>query len=1136
MAFQCLWCRGSCAVGVLCCECLCHEDLYCDSSCHNNILFAGFIFQIYFSFSGKDTVVRRFREAVLLAIIVLLFPTLVHASGRARLIRYPNINPAGTRIAFCYQGDIWTTDMDGGKPGRITIHEAYESFPTWSPDGERIAFSSNRYGNNDIYTIPADGGIAKRLTWYSAGDIVSDWSEARGILFSSNRNYRQVEWDNEIQAVNPRGGTPGRILDAFGSMAVVSDDGRYTAFVRGSCRIQREHYTGPANKQIWIYDMKKDRYFLVASSGAQDFCPKWYDSTTLYYLSSSPGNYNIFFVTVDDGGVVAEPVQVTRFEGDGVRYFDVSSAGNNIVVELKTGIYTISLDGSNVEELALDIGTDYRFDPVVHKTFTSDIDYYSISPNGKYSAVVIHGEVFITENHKKKKKTVNISRSPWRDLDPVWTSDTTLAYLSDRNGNYDLYMVESADGDETDLFKSLKHKTTRLTTTDQDESALSVSPDRKRVAFVRGNGTLVTAEISRNSKLVSKVTLLDGWATPGDITWSPDSKWLAYYLEDLNFNPEIYIHAADNSEDPVNVSMHPRGDFNPVWSPDGSKLGFTSSRNNQNSDVWFVWLKKSDWEKTSRDWDEMEDDGERAVKGRKKDKKKKDDEDSEDAEPKPVEIDFDRIYERLTQVTSLSGDERGIQISGDGKTFYFTAPSSSGKGRDLFSIKWDGKDLKEVSKGGKNPSFLRFDDKQAYLYMLQSGKLARMKADGDKLENIAFSAYLQIDHAAEREQIFEEIWRTLDSFFYDPGFHGKSWKALREKYKPWAMQASTKHDFRDIVNIMAGQLNASHMGLYGKDRAETQKETTGLLGVEIKPEKKGVRVVRVIPDTPAGKTDSKLKKGDLIMAVGGVPVTNDMNFYSLFVNKAGEKVLLSVKDRKGREREVAIRPTASIRKELYNEWVRKNREFTEKLSGGRLGYLHIQAMGWVSFERFEREFAAAGSGREGIVIDVRYNGGGWTTDYLMAVLNVGQHAYTIPRGAAGNLEKEHQKFRENYPYAERLPFYPWMKPSIAICNESSYSNAEIFSHAYKTLGIGTLVGKPTFGAVISTGGKKLIDGSLIRMPFRAWYVKATDENMELVPAVPDIIVDNMPGSKAGKKDAQLARAIEELMKDIDAGR
>lgn len=1073
---------------------------------------------------------RNSRTIPLFLAVALMLPLAAGAAGPAKLIRYPSFDPTGTKIAFSYQGDIWTAGSDGSDPRRITIHEAYESLPCWSPDGRMIAFSSSRYGNDDVYTVPAEGGLAKRLTWHSSADAVSDWNRKNMIIFSTMRNYRQVEWEAEIQAVSSEGGTPKRAIDALGTMAAASPDCRFVAFVQGGCRTTREYYTGPANRQVWLYDRKEDRYIPVTSSEAMDIYPRWRDQNTLYYLSASPGWYNVFHVTVDKSGSVSEPVQVTDFKEDGVRYFDVAPDGR-IIAEKDTGIYLISADGADADRLEIEIGTDYRFDPLVHRNFSSNVEDYAVSPNGKYSALVIHGEIFITENHKKKRKTINVSNSPWRDVDPVWTSDTTLAFLSDRGEQYDLYLVQSADKEESDLFMSLKHELVRLTDTREDESELTISPDRKRIAFARGWGKLITAEVS-GGKLVKEITLLDGWATPGQISWSPDSKWLAYYKEDLNFNPEIYIHAADNSKGPVNVSMHPRGDFSPEWSADGGKLGFTSSRNNQDSDVWFVWLKKSDWEKTTQDWEETEDDeGEAAGdKGKKGgDKEKKESEEDKEKEPEPIVIDFEDIHERLVQVTSLPGDETNLEISKDGKTFYFIAPSSSGKGRDLFSIKWDGKDIKELTKGGANPSVLQFDGEMTYLYMLKNGSLSRMKAGGDSAENIAFSASMQIDHIAERKQIFEEAWRTLDAGFYDPGFHGKDWKALKEKYEPWALEASTMRDFRDVFNIMAGQLDASHMGMYGGDRAETQNERTGLLGIEIAPEEKGVRVVRVIPDTPADRSTSKLEKGDLITAVNGASAGDGVNFYSLLVNRAGERILLSVEDGKGKEREVAIRPVESIRNELYDEWVDWNRERTEKLSKGRLGYLHIQAMGWRSFERFEREFTAAASGKDGIVIDVRFNGGGWTTDYLMAVLNVDQHAYTIPRGAAKDLKKEHLKFREYYPYAERLPFHPWMKPSIAICNESSYSNAEIFSHAYKTLGIGTLVGKPTFGAVISTGGKRLIDGSLVRLPFRAWYVKATDENMEHGPAVPDIIVDNGPECKGNGTDPQLERAVEELL-------
>lgn len=288
----------------------------------------------------------------------------------------------------------------------------------------------------------------------------------------------------------------------------------------------------------------------------------------------------------------------------------------------------------------------------------------------------------------------------------------------------------------------------------------------------------------------------------------------------------------------------------------------------------------------------------------------------------------------------------------------------------------------------------------------------------------------------------------------------------------------------------------------------------------------------IVPHTPADKSKSKLMVGDVIISVNGEQIQSNTNFYELLEGEASNQVLLEVKGTDEKVREVVIRPTRSISTELYEEWIKEKKALTEEYSNGRLGYIHIRGMNLPSFERFERELMASGLGKEGIVIDVRFNGGGWTTDYLMAVLNVKQHAYTIPRGAAKSLD-ENKKFEQYYPYSERLPLSSWTKPSIAMCNESSYSNAEIFSHAYKTLGIGTLVGMPTFGAVISTGGQRLIDGSLVRMPFRAWYVKATGENMENGPAVPDVIIDNPPASRAKGDDAQLRKSVELLLQQID---
>ena len=342
-------------------------------------------------------------------------------------------------------------------------------------------------------------------------------------------------------------------------------------------------------------------------------------------------------------------------------------------------------------------------------------------------------------------------------------------------------------------------------------------------------------------------------------------------------------------------------------------------------------------------------------------------------------------------------------------------------------------------------------------------------------------------------------------------------------------------DFQDMVNLMLGELNASHMGFYMGDRAETQETRTGLLGVELDPVANGAAVQRVVPRSPADREASTLRAGDVITAVNGTSVAEAGNVYELLSGTVDEMVLLSVTGADGDTRSVRIRPTGSLGDELYREWVDQRKALVDAYSDGRLGYIHVEGMNWSSFERFERELYASAHGKEGLLIDVRFNGGGWTTDYLMAVLNVKRHAYTVPRGATDNLDRNHEQFRAHYPFGERLPLASWTKPVAALANTNSYSNAEIFSHAFKHTGHGPLIGEPTFGAVISTGGVGMINGSYVRMPFRAWYVYQTDQNMEHGPAVPDVRVENPPAVKATGEDPQLRRAVETLLQQIDQG-
>ncbi|MCB9502592.1 MAG: PD40 domain-containing protein [Deferribacteres bacterium] len=1058
-----------------------------------------------------------------LIFLLSLFST-VSFSQTQPLLLHPSINKDGSKIAFSYQGDIWTVSSEGGRAERLTEHEGIETASVWSPSEDKIAFNSERFGNSDVYVVDAQGGIPVRLTYHSTGDDVRSWAKSGKIYFTTNRNYRSLEWTPEIYTASPDGGTPERVLDAFGYDPAESPDGRFIAFVRGDCRLPREEYHGAANRDIWLYDKKNKTYTQLTKADVNDFSPEWGGERTLFFISAASGKYNIHKISLDaDGGKLNE-TPVTTFKDNGVRNFRISADGTKIVFERDMNLYTINPEGSNLNKLVIDVTSDYKLDPYKWETLTSNASSFALSPNGKYSALAVRGDIFVTENNKDKKLTINLTKSPSREENPQWINDSTLVFISDEAGQFDIYAVSSSDSKQTNLFKSLKHKIERLTKTEAEESALTVSPDGKRIAFLRGKGQFITAQIDQNGKMSNERILSDDWAPPEGVSWSPDSKWLAYSKADLYFNDEIFIQNADSSGAAVNISMHPRSDSQPFWSADGSKLGFVSERNNRDADIWFVWLKKTDWEKTQQDWEEFE-----------RPKEKKDKKDS--TKVVEVTIDFVDIYKRLVQVTSMPGDERNVVLSADGETFYFTAPYSSGKAKKLdhalYSIKWDGKDFESIIKGGEAYYALAPDKNVKNLYFFKGkGALAKVDLDKKKEDGLSYAAKMQIDFTKEREQIFEESWRMLRDHFYDPGYNGHDWEAIKKTYKPWVMAASTSRDFRYMFNFMLGQINASHMGMYGSDREETQKEATGLLGIEIENAGEGVRVVRVVPESPADKKESKLVIGDIITKVNGEPLERHVNFYAMFAQTAEERVLLEVKSTNGKTREVIIRPVGNIRNLLYNEWVMDRKKLTQQYSNGRLGYIHIRAMGWEGFEEFERELTIAGYGKEGIVVDVRYNGGGWTTDFLMTVLNYKQHAYTIPRGATSDLAKNHQKFSAYYPLGERLPYSAWIKPSIALCNENSYSNAEIFSHAYKTLGIGKLVGKPTFGAVISTSGRGMVDGTYVRMPFRGWYVKKTGNDMEDEAATPDFIVDNAPDYRAKGSDAQLKKAVEELLKQL----
>jgi C-terminal processing protease CtpA/Prc/Tol biopolymer transport system component len=936
------------------------------------------------------------------------------------------------------------------------------------------------------------------------------------IFFTTDREFAQVEWEPELAQVGINGGPPEQLLTTTGRDARLSPNGRFVALTKGSCRIAREAYSGSANRDVWVYDTQNDTYHQITTDSHNDFNAYWINDTTLIFQSGRTKKYNLYSVTLTENGEKAgAPKALTDFETQGL--FEFSYGGGMVLAMQRDRLLNIDPNSGAVNEIAMAPEGDRVALASENKSFSSNANQVVPSPKGKMLAFEVRGEIFVKKNDKEIKRSVNISRSPYRDVEPQWLDKDHILFVSDREGQKDIYMAQAQNLSDSVLYRSLRFRIKNLTNSKASERDILISPDGKKIAYSKDN-QLIVADIGTSGLRNAKV-LLDHWDQVEDLSWSPDSQWLAYSHEDLNFNAEVYIHKADGSQARVNVSMHPKGDIMPRWSPDGSKLGFSSNRNNSDYDVWFTWLKKSDWEKTGYDWeDEPEAD--------KKDKDKK----------VNVQIDFEDIYKRQEQITSYTEGEFIRGFSKDGKTLYYTTGNwSRGNAKvdsDLYSISWEGKDRKAITEKNARPRGVVFDAKNENAYYLQKGGIKKLKLDGAKVEGRPFTAKMKLDYKEEEKQLFEEAWAALDQRFYDPNFHGRDWDALKEEYRPLAMKASTRTDFVAIFNWMLGQINASHMGMYNRNLyPDIKKVKTGQLGAAFKNVPNGLSVVSVSPNTPADRIESKLLPGDIIKEVNGEALTAQTNIFKLLEAQAGEKVILKIQ-RQGVNKELVIEPTSSTSDAKYEAWVSQKRKLVDTYSNGRLGYLHIEGMNWTSFERFERELMAAGHGKEGIVIDVRYNGGGWTTDYLMAVLNVQQHAYTVPRGAAKDLAKEQTNFKHTYPFSERLPLASWTKPSIALCNQNSYSNAEIFSHAYQNLEIGKLVGNPTFGAVISTGGQGLIDGSYVRIPFRGWYNHRTEKNMDFVPAIPDITVLNAPDEKAKNTDSQLKRAVDELLADL----
>lgn len=1055
------------------------------------------------------------------------------ADERALFPRHPALSADGSQVAFSYAGDIWTVAAAASEAKRLTVHPGYEHSPRWSPDGRWIAFSGARESDeDDLFIIPAAGGEVRRLTDLDVDDQVCDWTpDSRFVIFSSRRDDRYPDYPL-LYRVALEGGNPIPITRAYADEARISPDGGRILVTRLDGQWWRKGYRSSGAPQVWMGDLAADRYQAVTDTGphatGDDFVkpaarwPLWGASGKIYVTAEWDGTFNIWQRDKEE-----KWSQLTSYEGDGVRFPTISRDGRLLAFEQGSDIYVMA-EGAAPRRLEIIAPLDPRDGEPVSTAFNDRADRLAFTPDGKQMFLEVRGEIvagrIVGDDDKAARGRANLlsQSNPARDGDfAVSSGGDSLVVVSDRSGNRDLYLVVSDDPDTRELSRALRVKWEPLIQTTAEEHTPRWSPDGKLLAFARGKGDLFTYDFATKQER----QLLKGWSLL-QYAWSPDSKWVAFAREDDEYNSEIFIIPAAGGRE-VNVSRHPDEDDSPVWSGDGRKLAFRSRRRDNNWDIYFVFLRAEDHQKSAADFAE-----ELRSKAEKKEKKEgkeaKKEKESEEEPRVEVVIDTTDISKRVRAVTNLTGEEGIFAVSPDGEQFAFT---SNHEGEtDIYRIKWNGEGLKRLTNGGANPKFLDFDAAgKRVRYLDGGGRVKSIETDGGSAKDHPFDARLTIDRRAERRQKFGEIWRRLGDEFYDPEFHGRDWAALPAKYRPWAEAASCEEDFGDVVRMMFGELNSSHMGYYSPPGG--RQKTTGRLGLDFdwSAPGPGLLVQRVLKNGPCDRVASKVLPGDRLIGVAGVKLEAGAALEKLLEDQVGQRVELTLRRGKD-ELRIIVKPIH--RNELgdlrYNEWVDGRRRMVDSLSGGRLGYLHIRGMGEESLARFESELYSVGAGKEGLVVDVRYNGGGWTTDWLLAMLQVRRHATTFPRGGG-----------PGYPQS-RLPLYSWVKPIVTLCNEHSFSNAEIFSHAVQTVGRGTLVGVPTPGGVISTDGDGLLDGSSYRIPLRGWFVgtdpkRDSARNMEGHGAVPDLIQAALPGQMAAGNDQQLQAAIGELLSRLEIG-
>ena len=1059
-----------------------------------------------------------------------------HAQQGPLWMRYPAISPDGSTIAFAYKGDLYCVPANGGEARQLTTNAAYDSQPIWSPDGKKIAFTSNREGSLDVYVISTKGGAPTRLTTNSGKETPIAFKDNDHVLFSANimptaqSNLFATNEFSQVYEVSTEGGRPKLYSVLPMENISINKNGQVLYHdKKGYEDAWRKHHTSPITRDIWMLDNGK--YQKLTTFKGEDRNPVWAaDNQSFYYLSEQDGSFNIYRRNIASG----KDTQITQQKKNPIRFLTSSNDGL-LCYGFDGEIYTVK-EGGQPQKVNISITTDNDEPSLIRKVQSWGATEIALSPDAKEVAFVMHGDVYVTSTEYKTTK--RITDTPQQERNLSFAPDgRSLVYASERNGVWQIFQAKIKNEKEKNFTYCSEIEEEQLTKTNITSQYPAYSPDGKEVAFYENRATLRI--INLKSKEVR--TVLDGKYnysySDGDIwfEWSPDSKWLmCSYIGNGGWNnTDIAVVKADGKE-VHNITDSGYSDSNGKWVLDGKAILFESDRAGYRShgswgaeyDAYLMFLdleaydrfrmSKEELELAEANKDEKEKKADEKEEKKKENKKKKEEKTGkiEVDKVKPLELDFENCRDRVVRLTVNSSNMGDAIIDSKGEKVYYQAAFEGGY--DLWCH-----DLKEGSttlmmKGIGGGGFVADKDIKN-LFLCNGSSIKKIDLGSKATTNIDFEAPFNYKPAEERQYLFDHVWRQVADKFYDPKMQGVDWEYYRKIYEKFLPYINNNFDFAEMLSEMLGELNASHTGC--RYYAGGASLSTAALGAFFDPnyEGDGLKIQEVIKRGPFAVKKNEVTAGCIIEKIDGEAIKAGKDYNALLDGKSGKNVRLTIKNTKGKTFDLTIKAISQGYQQelLYKRWVDRNRAIVDSVSKGRIAYVHVKAMDSESFRTVYSELLSdKNRNKDAVIVDERHNGGGWLHDDLCTLLSGKQYQEFVPHGKVVGKD----------------PFNKWTKPSCVLICEDDYSNGHGFPWVYKELGIGKLIGTPVAGTMTAVWWETLMDRSLV---FGIPQVGCRDmrgtfgENTTLYP---DVEVYNSPEDYINGHDTQLIRAVEEMMK------